>query len=234
VQIASALIQALLGLLPNPFPRTGHAVTVEAFAVVALLFLVQGVPVLLGQLLSLSAVAALVEDAVEGRELSWQRSLRQGLGRLPGVLATQIRFGVLFFICSLFFVIPGFIFFGYCCFAVYIAALRKTWGGGGLDYSYRLVTGQGLMVFIVMFVLEAIKSGFRQSASSAFGLFDGMPACSVLGSLGVEFALSLVTVIIVLYFLNNDYTRGPSKKEPANTLPGAPELPRFQLTDSTQ
>jgi hypothetical protein len=235
-QIVLVLIQTLLGMLPSPVPQTvtTGATAIRVFAVIALVLLVEAIPVLLGQLLSLSAIAFLVEDAVEGRGLSWGRSLRQGFSRLPSVFMTQILFGILFFILSLLLVIPGLIFFGYSCFSIYAAALRKTWGKSALDYSANLVTGQGIVVFIAMSVMEVIKIGLRQNANAVLGALTDTPVCTALGAVGMEIVVSLVTVIIVLYFLNNDYTRGPSKKEPVNPLTGAPALPRFNLTDTHQ
>lgn len=182
-------------------------------------------------LMPILSIAFLVEDEIEGREISWRTSLQRGFARLPSAVGTLILAGIIVFLLSLLFIIPGIIWYGYYLFAIYVVSLRETGGKDALDYSKRLVTGQWWMVVIIMAVLDFLKGVAYQLVSIPYEILGDIPFLTSIGNTGVEIVVALLTVVAVVYFLNPDYLRGPERKESPKPSISTSELPPFQLPD---
>lgn len=159
------------------------------------------------------AIALIVEKSLQGETLSWFASLRYGLSKWLPALGTGLL-AWFFIIClALLLIIPGIIWGIYYTFWVFVVALRNLNGKAALDYSESLVKGQWWRVFGTLFFLKIIQLIVSLAVSRLLNLVSGNPFYGIIPNTMVSIINVFFIVVMVIFFLNNDYRRKPARAE---------------------
>ena len=150
-------------------------------------------------------IATIVENSLQGTNLSWGDSLKHGLSKWVTAIGTGFLAGVILLGLTLLFIIPGIIWSLYYSFWVYVVALRNLSGKTALDYSKFLVQGQWWSVFGIFFVFGIVGLIIGLTIGFLFGLISDNQFFSIIPNTILDIVGAFFTVVTVVYFLNNDY-----------------------------
>jgi hypothetical protein len=207
--------------------------------------LLTGILIGVVQLWATIAVARVVEDDILDRHTDWKAALRQTYHRLWSVIGTSILMGFFLMLLSLCLILPGFIYSIYWVFTPYVAALRGMGGQQAMDYSKSLVSGRWWLAFSTFIIFSLLVLLFLLPVMLLTTIISLIPFVGFLTNTVIQIAAALLTVLMVVFFLNIDYCRSgvpaagnlqPSTAtsraaETSNLTADAPELPRFRLPD---
>jgi hypothetical protein len=154
-------------------------------------------------------IAAIVEQSIKGKKLSWNDSLRFGLSKWITAIGTGLLGGVILLGLTLLFIIPGVIWSLYYSFWIYVVALRNVSGKSALDYSKSLVQGQWWRVFGIFFVFGIIGFVVGLAVIVPFNLISNNRFFDIIPNTVLDIVGAFFTVVTVVFFLNNDYRKKP-------------------------
>ena len=166
----------------------------------------QGLETLIGCIATVG-IAAIVEGAILGVNLSWGDAMRKGFSRWGSTVGTSILAGFILLGLTILLIVPGIIWTVYYTFWLYVVALRNIGGKAALDYSKNLVVGQWWRVagIIIVISIADIITNFIIGIPSWF-LPDNL-ILNVLSDTTLDVISSLFTVTSIVFFLNTDYLK---------------------------
>jgi hypothetical protein len=207
--------------------------------------LFSGILISVIQLWATIAVARLVEDDVLDRNPDWKEALRQTWHRLLSAIGTSLLMGFYLMVLSFCLVIPGLIYSIYWVFTPYVVTLRGVGGQQAMDYSKSLVNDRWWLVLVTAFVFAIVGLLLLLPVMLVSAIFSLIPYAGFLTNTLLQIAAALLTVLMVVFFLNLDYCRSgvpaaeslqpsalaPIAPKPLKLSADAPELPRFKMPD---
>lgn len=162
------------------------------------------------------SIAYLVEKMIKGEIISWQRALLYGFSRLFPAIGTSLL--ALIIVWGLFLlIIPGIMWAVYYSFFLYVVALRQLNGKKALDYSKNLVKGQWWRVLGFFFIVSLMQFVIGFIIQRLFGLISANLFFNIFPNIIALIINYLFIIVIIIYFLNNDYRLHPEKF--GDTLP---------------
>lgn len=153
------------------------------------------------------AIAAIVEQAVDGETLTWPAALRFALSKWAATLGTVLL--ATFIITGLTFllIIPGIIWGFYYAFVVYASALRNVSGPRALAYSKRLVQGQWWRICGILLTTGLIGQFVLLMVTFLLTLIADNPVAKFIINSVADVISAFFLVVTVLFFLNTDYRK---------------------------
>ena len=166
----------------------------------------QGFETLIGCIATVG-IAAIVEGAISGTNLSWGDAMRKGFSRWGSAVGTSILAGFILLGLTLLLIVPGIIWTVYYTFWLYVVALRNIGGKTALDYSKNLVVGQWwrILGIIIVIALADLITNLIVGIPSWF-LPDNL-ILNVLSDTTLDVISGLFTVTSIVFFLNTDYLK---------------------------
>ena len=158
-------------------------------------------------LIAAIAIAALVEQAVEGEHLAWSSALRYGLARWLPALGTELLGALIILGLTFLLIIPGIIWAIYYAFSLYAVALRNMRGRGALAYSKGLVQGQWWRVCGILLMTSLLGQIVLLAISALLLLIADNPVAEFIINSTIDVIAGFFTVVTVLFFLNTDYVK---------------------------
>jgi hypothetical protein len=158
-------------------------------------------------LIAAIAIAALVEQAVEGEHLAWSAALRYGLARWLPALGTELLGALIILGLTFLLIIPGIIWAIYYAFSLYAVALRNVRGRGALAYSKGLVQGQWWRVCGILLMTSLLGQIVLLAISALLLLIADNPVAEFIINSTIDVIAGFFTVVTVLFFLNTDYVK---------------------------
>jgi hypothetical protein len=163
-------------------------------------------------------IALIVEKSLQGTTLSWIDTLNYSLSKWPSAIGTGLLSFLIVLGLSFLLIIPGIIWAVYYTFWVYVVAIRNIRGKTALDYSRSLVKGQWWSVLGTLFVIRIVELLIGVVILFIFTHFiSNIQFLSVIPGTINDIVGSFFTVVIVVYFLNNDYRLKPIQTQQTPT-----------------
>ncbi len=156
-------------------------------------------------LIAIAAVAFLVEQSLQKKDITWQAALEHGLYRWPKALLTGGIFLLIVLGLSLLFIIPGVIWGTFYTFWIYVVAVTDLKGKAALDYSKQLVQERWWRVFLITWGLNLLV-GLAIYAVQFFTLLAATsPLVVFVMELFADVAGAWPIVMLTIWFLDLDY-----------------------------
>ncbi len=153
------------------------------------------------------AIAALVEQAVQGEQMAWSAALRHGLARWLPALGTELLGALIILGLTFLLIIPGIIWAIYYAFLLYGVALRNVSGRRALAYSKGLVQGQWWRVFGILLMTSLLGQVILLVIVALLTLIADNPVAEFIINSTIDVVAGFFMVVTALFFLNTDYVK---------------------------
>ncbi len=165
--------------------------------------------------LSGMAVIFIAERYISGEKIRYGTALKKSFSRLDSGYKVALSSCVIVLFLSLFFIIPGIIYWIKYYFVFHACVLRGNVSKSALDYSSSLIKGRWVRSFFtiiflmfiifvpVCIIIICLSVLLLQSPENPYANFVG----SIVGDMILKLAFYLFTVVNTVFFLNLDYRK---------------------------
>jgi uncharacterized membrane protein len=169
--------------------------------------------ILFGILMEL-AISFIAKSSIEGRKLSYRKTLGSALRKWPAGIYAQLIMYIMLLPLFLLFLVPGVVYAIYWFFTSYAVMLSGKTGKAALDHSKKLVKGRfwkvfGNALFFMFFVIIAIVTISLFQAFSPKNILTEL-FYAVLTSMAGAFFIMAMSML----YLNLEATEIPQNKAP--------------------
>jgi len=165
-------------------------------------------------ILATMAIARIVEQQVQGQDLSPTDALGSACSRWLSAIGTGILSRLIIFGLLLLLIVPGIMWMIYYAFVDYVVILKRIGGKRALDYSKRLARGQWWRVFGILFGVGLLGLVCGLTLAFPFGLFGDNQMVGIVSDTLIDISGAYFQCVLILFFLNVDALKQSTVERP--------------------